>query len=77
MMAALQNSVKPLDALCLIYFLFVWFQTSSLPVVVVSNTSQVPSAWVTIMWCNLLCSSEPQVRPETRCSTELVIIELV
>uniref|UniRef100_A0A3Q0RCX9 Signal transducer and activator of transcription 1b n=1 Tax=Amphilophus citrinellus TaxID=61819 RepID=A0A3Q0RCX9_AMPCI len=34
-------------------------QASSLPVVVISSTSQVPSAWASIMWWNMLSTSEP------------------
>lgn len=38
-------------------------QASSLPVVVVSSTNQIPSAWAALMWCSMLSSSEPRVRP--------------
>ncbi|KAM3862162.1 signal transducer and activator of transcription 1-alpha/beta-like [Diretmus argenteus] len=34
-------------------------ETSSLPVVVVSSTSQIPSAWALVLWCNML-TSEPK-----------------
>uniref|UniRef100_A0A3Q0RDF8 Signal transducer and activator of transcription 1b n=1 Tax=Amphilophus citrinellus TaxID=61819 RepID=A0A3Q0RDF8_AMPCI len=34
-------------------------EASSLPVVVISSTSQVPSAWASIMWWNMLSTSEP------------------
>ncbi|XP_030614834.1 signal transducer and activator of transcription 1-alpha/beta-like [Archocentrus centrarchus] len=34
-------------------------EASSLPVVVISSTSQVPSAWASIMWWNVLSTSEP------------------
>lgn len=35
-------------------------ETSSLPVVVVSATNQVPSAWASVMWFNMLSTSEPR-----------------
>lgn len=35
-------------------------ETSSLPVVVISATSQVTSAWASIMWFNMLSTSEPR-----------------
>ncbi|KAG7240505.1 hypothetical protein INR49_026789 [Caranx melampygus] len=35
-------------------------EASSLPVVVISSTSQVPSAWASVMWCNMLSTSEPR-----------------
>nr|XP_046259973.1 signal transducer and activator of transcription 1-alpha/beta-like isoform X2 [Scatophagus argus] len=35
-------------------------EASSLPVVVISSTNQIPSAWGSIMWYNMLCTSEPQ-----------------
>uniref|UniRef100_A0A8D3CR57 Signal transducer and activator of transcription 1b n=1 Tax=Scophthalmus maximus TaxID=52904 RepID=A0A8D3CR57_SCOMX len=35
-------------------------QASSLPVVVVSSTNQIPSAWAALMWCSMLSSSEPR-----------------
>lgn len=34
-------------------------ETSSLPLVVVSSSSQIPSAWASVMWRNMLCSGEP------------------
>ncbi|XP_021165429.2 signal transducer and activator of transcription 1 isoform X1 [Fundulus heteroclitus] len=34
-------------------------EASSLPVVVVSSSNQVPSAWASIMWFNMLSSREP------------------
>ncbi|KAM4609008.1 signal transducer and activator of transcription 1-alpha/beta-like isoform 1-T2 [Polymixia lowei] len=34
-------------------------ETSSLPVVVVSSTNQIPSAWASIVWCNML-NGEPK-----------------
>lgn len=39
----------------------VLFQTTSLPVVVISNVSQLPSGWASIMWYNMLVT-EPRVR---------------
>ncbi|XP_026231860.1 signal transducer and activator of transcription 1-alpha/beta-like isoform X2 [Anabas testudineus] len=33
-------------------------EVSSLPVIVISSTSQVSSAWASIMWCNMLSTSE-------------------
>uniref|UniRef100_UPI0037E7FF48 signal transducer and activator of transcription 1-alpha/beta-like isoform X2 n=1 Tax=Semicossyphus pulcher TaxID=241346 RepID=UPI0037E7FF48 len=35
-------------------------ETSSLPLVVISSTNQVPSAWATVMWFNMLSQSEPR-----------------
>ncbi|KAF0026016.1 hypothetical protein F2P81_020753 [Scophthalmus maximus] len=35
-------------------------EASSLPVVVVSSTNQIPSAWAALMWCSMLSSSEPR-----------------
>lgn len=35
-------------------------EASSLPVVVISSTSQVVSAWASVMWCNMLSTSEPR-----------------
>ncbi|KAI3356555.1 hypothetical protein L3Q82_017753 [Scortum barcoo] len=35
-------------------------EASSLPVVVISSTNQVPSAWASVMWCNTLPTSEPR-----------------
>ncbi|MEQ2180282.1 hypothetical protein GOODEAATRI_034356, partial [Goodea atripinnis] len=37
-------------------------EASSLPVVVISSSNQVPSAWASIMWFNMLSTSEPMVR---------------
>ncbi|XP_028291700.1 signal transducer and activator of transcription 1-like isoform X2 [Gouania willdenowi] len=34
-------------------------QTSSLPVLVVTSTNQFPKAWASIMWWNMLSTSEP------------------
>lgn len=39
---------------------FVHFQTTSLPVVVISNVSQLPSGWASILWYNMLVT-EPRV----------------
>ncbi|KAM7407848.1 hypothetical protein PAMA_003557 [Pampus argenteus] len=33
-------------------------QASSLPLVVISSTNQVPSAWASVMWCNMLPAGE-------------------
>ncbi|XP_034550267.1 signal transducer and activator of transcription 1-alpha/beta-like isoform X2 [Notolabrus celidotus] len=33
-------------------------ETSSLPLVVISSTNQIPAAWATIMWFNMLSNSE-------------------
>ncbi|KAM7380881.1 hypothetical protein PAMP_004151 [Pampus punctatissimus] len=33
-------------------------EASSLPVVIISSTNQVPSAWASVMWCNMLLTSE-------------------
>ncbi|XP_018552164.1 signal transducer and activator of transcription 1-alpha/beta isoform X2 [Lates calcarifer] len=35
-------------------------EASSLPVIVISSTSQIPSAWASVMWCNMLSTSEPR-----------------
>ncbi|XP_019955224.2 signal transducer and activator of transcription 1-like [Paralichthys olivaceus] len=35
------------------------FEASSLPVVVVSSGNQIPAAWASVMWCNVLSGSEP------------------
>ncbi|KAM3607404.1 uncharacterized protein V6R79_007257 [Siganus canaliculatus] len=35
-------------------------ETSSLPVVVVSSSNQTISAWASILWCNILSTSEPR-----------------
>lgn len=42
-----------------------WYQASSLPIVVISNVSQLPCGWASIMWYNML-TSEPKVRPAPR-----------
>ncbi len=47
------------------YFLFP-SQTSSLPVVVISNSSQQQSAWAAVLWFNMLCS-DPEVRSKSYC----------
>lgn len=43
----------------LLIFIFV-FQTCSLPLVVISNVSQLPGGWASVMWYNLL-TDEPRV----------------
>ncbi|XP_022595920.1 signal transducer and activator of transcription 1-alpha/beta-like isoform X1 [Seriola dumerili] len=35
-------------------------EASSLPVVIISSSNQIPSAWASVMWCNILSSSEPR-----------------
>ncbi|XP_030283751.1 signal transducer and activator of transcription 1-alpha/beta-like [Sparus aurata] len=35
-------------------------EASSLPVVVISSTVQASSAWATVMWCNMVSTSEPR-----------------
>lgn len=40
--------------------LSVILQTTSLPVVVISNVSQLPSGWASILWYNML-NSETRV----------------
>ncbi|CAJ1078701.1 signal transducer and activator of transcription 1-alpha/beta-like isoform X1 [Xyrichtys novacula] len=35
-------------------------ETSSLPLVVISSTNQIPAAWASIMWFNMLSNSEPK-----------------
>ncbi|XP_038575494.1 signal transducer and activator of transcription 1-alpha/beta-like [Micropterus salmoides] len=35
-------------------------EASSLPVVVISSTNQISSAWASVMWCNMLSTSEPR-----------------
>ncbi|XP_041805993.1 signal transducer and activator of transcription 1-alpha/beta-like [Chelmon rostratus] len=35
-------------------------EASSLPLVVISSTNQVASAWVSVMWCNMLSTGEPR-----------------
>uniref|UniRef100_A0A672K7L9 Signal transducer and activator of transcription n=1 Tax=Sinocyclocheilus grahami TaxID=75366 RepID=A0A672K7L9_SINGR len=37
-------------------------ETSSLPVVVVSNSSQQQSAWASVLWFNMLCSDSKNVK---------------
>lgn len=37
-----------------------FFQTCSLPLVVISNVSQLPGGWASVMWYNLL-TDEPRV----------------
>lgn len=39
-------------------------QVSSLPVIVISSTSQVSSAWASVLWCNMLSTSEPKVKSQ-------------
>lgn len=41
-------------------FLLCPFQTTSLPIVVISNVSQLPSGWASILWFNML-STDPKV----------------
>ncbi len=43
-------------------FFFLIKQIISLPIVVISHVTQLPSAWGTILWYNMLCS-DPHVRP--------------
>ncbi|XP_016130060.1 signal transducer and activator of transcription 1-alpha/beta-like [Sinocyclocheilus grahami] len=38
------------------------FEATSLPIVVISNVSQLPSGWASIMWYNML-TSEPKASP--------------
>lgn len=40
--------------------MILWCQTSSLPIVVISNVSQLPCGWASIMWYNML-TSDPKV----------------
>ncbi|XP_026151589.1 signal transducer and activator of transcription 1-alpha/beta-like [Mastacembelus armatus] len=35
-------------------------EVSSLPMVVLSSTNQISSAWASVMWCNMLSTSEPR-----------------
>ncbi|XP_078537741.1 signal transducer and activator of transcription 4-like [Lissotriton helveticus] len=42
-----------------LYGLTIDLETSSLPLVIISNVSQFPSAWASILWYNL-CTSDPQ-----------------
>ncbi|XP_053295055.1 signal transducer and activator of transcription 1-alpha/beta isoform X1 [Pleuronectes platessa] len=35
-------------------------EISSLPVVVVSSTNQIPAAWASVLWCSVLSSIEPR-----------------
>lgn len=44
----------------LMCFLLSPFQTTSLPIVVISNVSQLPSGWASILWFNML-STDPKV----------------
>lgn len=37
-------------------------QASTLPVVVVSSTNQVVGAWASVMWSNMLSTSDPRVK---------------
>lgn len=37
-------------------------EVSSLPVIVISSTSQVSSAWASVLWCNMLSTGEPKVK---------------
>lgn len=36
--------------------LSVYLETTSLPVVIISNISQLSSAWASVLWCNMLCT---------------------
>lgn len=44
------------------------FQTTSLPIVVISNVSQLPSGWASILWFNML-SADPKVFTEKKKSS--------
>lgn len=50
----------------------VMLQASSLPVVVISSSNQVASAWASIMWCSMLCTSQPVVNTHHRQKTSCV-----
>ncbi|OCT63934.1 hypothetical protein XELAEV_18045030mg [Xenopus laevis] len=52
------HSISFETQVCL-YGLSIDLETSSLPVVMISNVSQLPSAWASVIWYNLF-SSEPQ-----------------
>ncbi|KAE8580023.1 hypothetical protein XENTR_v10024276 [Xenopus tropicalis] len=52
------HSISFETQVCL-YGLAIDLETSSLPVVMISNVSQLPSAWASVIWYNLF-SSEPQ-----------------
>uniref|UniRef100_A0A3Q3IKN5 SH2 domain-containing protein n=1 Tax=Monopterus albus TaxID=43700 RepID=A0A3Q3IKN5_MONAL len=66
-LALLHQSVLVTEELYIIKFVTVFehaglkcnIEASSLPVVVISSTSQVSSAWASVMWCNMLSTSEP------------------
>lgn len=45
------------------YHIHSFHQTSSLPVVMISNVSQLPNAWASIIWYNL-STNDPQVGPQ-------------
>ena len=44
-----------------IFFFYSILQTHSLPVVVISNICQMPNAWASILWYNML-TNHPKVR---------------
>ncbi|KAM9305265.1 LOW QUALITY PROTEIN: signal transducer and activator of transcription 1-alpha/beta [Gastrophryne carolinensis] len=53
--------------------LVVELETTSLPIVVISNVSQLPSGWASILWYNMLCSETKNLSfflnpPAARCS---------
>lgn len=51
--------------LCFSFFLFFFsLQTHSLPVVVISNICQMPNAWASILWYNML-TNHPKVSGAT------------
>ena len=49
--------------------LLLWVQASSLPLVVVSSTNQIPSAWASVMWSSMLSTGEPRVNLSSLCNT--------
>ncbi|KAK2839468.1 hypothetical protein Q5P01_013208 [Channa striata] len=63
-----ENCVGVTEELHVIKFVMVFqytqlkfnIEVSSLPVVVISSTNQVSSAWAAIMWSNMLSTSEPK-----------------
>lgn len=49
------------------------FQTTSLPIVVISNVSQLPSGWASILWFNML-STDPKVFIKKKVAEILCVI---
>lgn len=54
------NTALPLSSAAFTFCIRSFHQTSSLPVVMISNVSQLPNAWASIIWYNL-STNDPQV----------------